>query len=168
MSCRVLRDGYEDLLLGWLGCAPAHPPLSGSYGRAAVGGPEGSPLAAAAAVANLELFVAEDVPSLVRAKAKVLADALGAFDGVPGVGDVRQRGLMAGVELVADTATREPFDPALTVGKQVCDALRADDIILRPLGDVLVVLPAPVMEDEDIRLLCERAAARTREVVAAL
>lgn len=128
----------------------------------------GNPLAAAAAVANLELFVEEDVPALVRGKAEVLADALGAFDGVPGVGDVRQRGLMCGVELVADTATREPFDPALTVGKRVCDALRADDIILRPLGDVLVILPAPAMEDDDIRLLCERAAARTAEVVTAL
>lgn len=128
----------------------------------------GNPLAAAAAVANLELFVEEDVPALVRRKAKVLAEALGAFEGVPGVGDVRQRGLMCGVELVADTDSGQPFDPALTVGKRVCDALRQDDIILRPLGDVLVILPAPAMEDDDIRLLCERAAARTAEVVAAL
>ena len=128
----------------------------------------GNPLAAAAAVANLDLFVEEDVPGMVRAKAKVLADALTAFEGVPGVGDVRQRGLMAGVELVADTATKEPFEAGLTVGKRVCDALRQDGIILRPLGDVLVILPAPAMQDEDIQHLCERAAARTAEVVTAL
>ncbi len=128
----------------------------------------GNPLAAAAAVANLELFVAEDVPATVRRKAVVLADALRAFDGVPGVGDVRQRGLMAGVELVADVATARPFDPELAVGKQVCDALRQDGIILRPLGDVLVVLPAPAMADDDIRHLCDRAAARTAEVVTTL
>ena len=128
----------------------------------------GNPLAAAAAVANLELFVAEDLPAIARRKAEVLREALRAFDGVPGVGDVRQRGLMVGVELVADLDSREPFDPALQVGKRVCDALREDGIILRPLGDVLVILPAPAMDDEDIRLLCARAAARTAEVVAAV
>ncbi len=128
----------------------------------------GNPLAAAAAVANLELFVSENVPAMVRAKAEVLAQGLRSFDGVAGVGDVRRRGLMAGVELVADVETKRAFDPALAVGKRVCDALRQDDIILRPLGDVLVILPAPAMTDEDILLLCERAAARTAEVVAAL
>jgi adenosylmethionine-8-amino-7-oxononanoate aminotransferase len=128
----------------------------------------GSPLAAAAAVANLDLYVAEDIPAMMRAKSVVLAEALQAFDGVDHVGDVRQRGMMAGVELVANVGTKEAFDPALAVGKRVCDALREDGIILRPLGDVLVILPAPAMEDADIMLLGARAAARTAEVVAAL
>jgi adenosylmethionine-8-amino-7-oxononanoate aminotransferase len=128
----------------------------------------GNPLAAAAANANLALFTAEDVPARVRAKAAVLADALRAFDDQRHVGDVRQRGLMCGVELVADRATKEPFPTAALAGKRVCDALRADGIILRPLGDVLVLMPAPAMSDDDLRFLVERTAAATATVTAEL
>jgi adenosylmethionine---8-amino-7-oxononanoate aminotransferase len=124
----------------------------------------GNPLAAAVAAANLDLMVREDLPGLVRRKADVLATALAAFDGLPHVGDVRRRGLMCGVELVADRATRAPFPPGLQVGKRVCDALRDDGIILRPLGDVLVLMPAPAMADDDLRFLVEATAKATDRV----
>jgi adenosylmethionine-8-amino-7-oxononanoate aminotransferase len=128
----------------------------------------GNPLAAAAANANLALFVDEDLPALARRTAEVLRDALHAFDDLPHVGEVRQRGIMCGVELVADRATKEPFDPGLLVGKRVCDALRADGIILRPLGDVLVLMPAPAMDEDDLRFLVARTAAATERVTAEL
>ncbi|MFN2556425.1 MAG: adenosylmethionine--8-amino-7-oxononanoate transaminase [Nitriliruptorales bacterium] len=113
----------------------------------------GNPLAAAVAVANLDLFVAEDLPAVVRRKAGVLAEAIATLPDLPHVGDVRQRGLMCGIELVADRASRAPFPAAWLVGKRVCDALRDDGIVLRPLGDVVVLMPAPAMEDEDLRFL---------------
>ncbi|MDX1510092.1 MAG: adenosylmethionine--8-amino-7-oxononanoate transaminase [Nitriliruptorales bacterium] len=128
----------------------------------------GNPLAAAAALANLKLVDSEDLAALSARKAAVLADALGAFESVRHAGDVRQRGLMCGVELVADPDTRTPFDPALTVGKQVCDALVDDGIILRPLGDVLVLMPAPAMADDDIRHLVESTAKAADRVTRAL
>ncbi len=128
----------------------------------------GNPLAAAAANANLQLFVAEDVPATVRAKAEVLRAALGAFDGLAHVGDVRQRGLMCGVELVADRDTKAPFPPELLAGVRVCDALREDGIILRPLGDVLVLMPAPAMSEADLRFLVERTALATAKVTTEL
>jgi len=128
----------------------------------------GNPLAAAAARANLRLAVDLDLPALSTAKSAILADALHAFDGVHHVGDVRQRGLMCGVELVADPATREPFDPSLVAGKQVCDALVDDSIILRPLGDVLVLMPAPAMDDDDLRYLVECTAKAADRVTRAL
>lgn len=124
----------------------------------------GNPLAAAVASANLELFVAEDVPAMARAKAEVLADALTAFDGQPHVGEVRRRGLMCGIELVADRGTKEPFAAGLQAAKRVCDAVRDDGIIVRPLGDTIVLMPAPAMSDEDLRFLVTTIAAATDRV----
>ena len=128
----------------------------------------GNPLAAAVAAANLRLFVDEDLPAMARRKAAVFADALTAFDDVPHVGEVRRRGLMCGVELVADTDTREPFPPSWQVAKRVCAALREDGIILRPLDDVLVLMPAPAMEDDDLVHLVEATAKATARVTADL
>jgi adenosylmethionine---8-amino-7-oxononanoate aminotransferase len=128
----------------------------------------GNPLAAAAASANLQLFVDEDLPAMARANAAVLGEALHAFDGLAHVGEVRRRGLMCGVELVADRATKAPFPAAALAGKRVCDALRDDGIILRPLGDVLVLMPAPAMSADDLRWLVERTAAATDRITRAL
>ena len=175
-------DGVEpDLMAVGKGLTGGYLPMSATLAseevyRAFLGGPEdgrtlyhghsyaGNPLAAAVADANLALFVEEDLPAIARAKAEVLADALSAFDGLEHVGEVRQRGLMCGVELVADRETREPFPAGLLVGERVCAALREDGINLRPLGDVLVLMPAPAMTDEDLRFLVERTAAATERV----
>ena len=57
------------------------------------------------------------------------------------VGDVRQKGLLAGIELAEDRATKKPFPAERRVGATVCRLLRERGILLRPLGDVLVVMP---------------------------
>jgi adenosylmethionine---8-amino-7-oxononanoate aminotransferase len=128
----------------------------------------GNPLAAAVAAANLKLFVDEDLPAMARRAADILADALHAFDGLAHVGDVRRRGIMCGVELVADRDTKEPFPADLQVGKQVCDALVDEGVILRPLGDTLVIMPAPAMAEQDLRFLVEAAARATDRVTTAV
>ncbi len=127
----------------------------------------GNPAAAAAAARNLELLVDEDLVGRARALADVLAEELAAFEGLEHVGDVRRRGIMAGVELVLDRSTKEPFPAASTIGKAVCDALREHHIVLRPLGDVLVFMPAPVMEHDDLRFLVRRAVEATAKVTEA-
>lgn len=128
----------------------------------------GNPLAAAVAAANLRLFVDEDLPAMARHTAEVLAGALTAFDGLAHVGDVRRRGIMCGVELVADRQTGEPFPAAVQAGKQVCDAMLDEDVILRPLGDTLVLMPAPAMADDDLRHLVGAAARATERVTTRL
>ena len=124
----------------------------------------GNPAAAAAASANLELFVREDLPASARALAEVLEAGLKPFADHPHVGDVRQRGIMCGIELVLDRATKEPFPASSTIGAAVCEALREDGIILRPLGDTLVLMPAPVMEHADLEFLLTRTLAATDRV----
>ena len=64
---------------------------------------------------------------------------------LPHVGDVRQKGLMVGVELVADQASRTSFDPKRRTGAAICDQGRRHGVIIRPLGDVLVLMPPPAM-----------------------
>jgi lysine--8-amino-7-oxononanoate aminotransferase len=69
------------------------------------------------------------------------------------VGEVRLLGLMCGIELVTDRATRTPFPPGARVGYQLCLRLREHGFYARPLGDVIaLVLPLTVTGDELDRL----------------
>jgi adenosylmethionine-8-amino-7-oxononanoate aminotransferase len=104
----------------------------------------GNPLGAAAALANLDLMPAAlaGLPERVER----LRRHLDRLAGLPHVGEVRQRGLMAGVELVEDRESRRPFPARLRVGHRVCRALRDRGVLLRPLGDVLVVMPPLTIE----------------------
>ena len=65
-----------------------------------------------------------------------------AFDDHPNVGDIRSgKGLLAAVELVEDKVTRKPLDPRKRVGAEICQRIRDHGVILRPLGDVIVINP---------------------------
>jgi adenosylmethionine-8-amino-7-oxononanoate aminotransferase len=57
---------------------------------------------------------------------------------------------MVGIELVAGRRTKQPFDPKRRVGAEVCVKLRSHGVILRPLGDVIVMMPPLAMGVEDL------------------
>ncbi len=116
----------------------------------------GNALAAAVALANLSVFDDEDTLGGAARLAGVLAAGLERFAAHPHVGEVRQRGTMVGIELVADRSTRQPFDPDRRVGEAVCRAARDHGLVIRPLGDVVVVMPALSMTLEEAGLLLER------------
>lgn len=112
----------------------------------------GNPLACAAAIASLDLFdqPTDGSPDLIthtKRAAELIADKLNALRGDPNVLDIRQRGLMVGIELGQRDAQGnvEPFNFANQTGKAVCDALRAEEILIRPLGNVVVLMPPPAM-----------------------
>ncbi|MGH3928120.1 MAG: aminotransferase class III-fold pyridoxal phosphate-dependent enzyme, partial [Pseudonocardiaceae bacterium] len=114
----------------------------------------GNPLATAVALASLDVFEQEDTVGRARALAGVLAVELKAFQDLAHVGDVRQRGLVAGIELVADPATRTPFPPEAQVSKQVCHRARELGLVINSVpGDVISVVPALAMSPGDLRLL---------------
>ena len=69
---------------------------------------------------------------------------------MPFVGNVRQRGMIAGVELVADRDSRTPFDFTAKVGARVCRKAREFGLLARPLGDVLVIMPPLAITLEEI------------------
>jgi adenosylmethionine-8-amino-7-oxononanoate aminotransferase len=108
----------------------------------------GNALAAAVALEHLRLVEAWDVLANVRARAEQLADLLASrVVGNPAVREVRQRGLMVGVELA-------PPHDGLRWGRRVCAAAVERGVLLRPLGDVVVVMPPlTVTEDEVVRIV---------------
>ena len=73
----------------------------------------------------------------------------------PHVGDIRQRGLMVGIELVADQESREPFPVNQRVGHRVILAARKLGAILRPLGDVIVLMPPLSITLEELETLAQ-------------
>ena len=111
----------------------------------------GNALACAAALASLDLFEKNQVVTAAGRKAAELSRELEPLRDLPHVGDIRQKGLMVGVELVQDKATRRPFDPRRRVGAEICTRVRRHGVILRPLGDVIVLMPPLAMELDDLR-----------------
>jgi len=124
----------------------------------------GNALASAAALAGLDIFQDDRLLEHLPAKAKRLAEALDELDSFEHVGDIRQKGLMVGVELVADRETREAYPYQQAVGDKVCRAVRRHGLILRPLGDVIVLMPPLSITLDEIDFLVRTAATAIREV----
>jgi adenosylmethionine---8-amino-7-oxononanoate aminotransferase len=124
----------------------------------------GNPLGCAAALASLRLFDERRVLEHVQNISQRIAARLEVLRDCPFVGEVRQKGMMVGIELVRDRRTAEPFPPASRLGHQVTLAARKRGVILRPLGDVVVLMPAPAMPAELVDRLCDVAIESLHEV----
>jgi adenosylmethionine-8-amino-7-oxononanoate aminotransferase len=114
----------------------------------------GNPLGAAVALANLELMEDSGLLRALPAKEERLRQHLEKMATLPCVGDVRQQGLMAGVELVEDKASKRPFPAEQRTGIHVCRAAREQGVLLRPLGDVIVVMPPLAIDVSLLDRLC--------------
>lgn len=101
----------------------------------------GNPLAAAAALASLEVFEQEQTLARLPPKIERLAEHLQQAAELAHVGDVRQCGLLAGIELVRDRQTHEPYAWEERAGWRVADFARSRGVLLRPLGNVVVIMP---------------------------
>ena len=115
----------------------------------------GNALGCAAGLASLQLFKDNRVLENVQATSTRIAERLAVLKDHPHVGEVRQKGLMIGIELVRDRDGLVPYDFKLRLGHQVTLAARKRGVILRPLGDVIVLMPAPAMPVPLIDRLCE-------------
>ncbi|MDR2861564.1 MAG: adenosylmethionine--8-amino-7-oxononanoate transaminase [Syntrophobacterales bacterium] len=114
----------------------------------------GNPLACAVAIASLELFAEENIMERVQGSIALLREKLADFQHLSHVGDIRQKGLMAGIELVADKKTKENFPPGKRTGHRVIMEARKRGVIIRPLGDVIVLMPHLGMSPDELELLC--------------
>lgn len=111
----------------------------------------GNALACAAALASLDLFAQNKILESMPEKMACIAAAFARWRTLPNVGDVRQCGLMGGVELVADKTTQAPL-PAGT-GANVCAAMRPKGALMRPLGNVIVLMPPPAIDLTTLKTL---------------
>jgi adenosylmethionine-8-amino-7-oxononanoate aminotransferase len=110
----------------------------------------GNPLACAAAVACLDLFEKEHILENLTGKAEILDKWLKQILSLEHVGDVRNIGLMAGVELVKDKETKEPYDWAEKMGWRVAYHARDKGVIIRPLGYIVVIMPPLSISEQNL------------------
>ncbi len=115
----------------------------------------GNALGCAAALASLDVFEADRVLESLPGKAARLGRGLEALRGHPHVLDVRRRGLMVGIELAEDPKTMTPYPARRRMGHEVILRARARGVILRPLGDVVVLMPPLAITGEQIDELVE-------------
>lgn len=101
----------------------------------------GNPLGAAVALATLDVFDEEQTLAGMQPKIARLAEHLQRIARLAHVGHVRQCGLLAGIELVRDKATKAPYPWEERRGIRVCDHARKEGVLLRPLGNVVVIIP---------------------------
>ncbi len=127
----------------------------------------GNALACAAGVASLDVFEKDRVLERIGELQAALAEALAPLAAMPHVGQVRRRGLMVGIELVADSSTRQPYPPEQQRGRSVCLAARKHGVWIRPLGDVVVLMPPYCIADDSLARLVEGTGAAIAEVTGA-
>ena len=103
----------------------------------------------------LDIFDEENTLDAMRPKIARLEKHLARIATLPHVGHVRQRGLIAAVELVRDQAAKEPYPWAEQRGMRVCRYARTRGVWLRPLGNVLVVMPPLSISIEQLDRIME-------------
>ena len=113
----------------------------------------GNPLACAAAIANLKLFDDENtLENMIPAEA-LLVDGLEKIAKLPHVKEFRRKGLMIGVELARDGKT--PYEYGERMGFKACLAAREKGVLLRPLGNVIVVMPPLSLTATEAKLIVD-------------
>jgi len=126
----------------------------------------GNALGCAAALASVDLIFASGLLEALPAKVAMIRARLAELADHPNVGDVRQCGMMVGIELVADRDGGAALDPTLRTGAAVCAAARERGVIIRPLGDVIVLMPAPAMDADTLGRLLDATIATIRNYFA--
>lgn len=115
----------------------------------------GNALACAVAVANCDIFERDGVLAHVTQRAHQLQELLERdVRPLPHVGDIRQWGLMVGIELVRDRETRQPYAASERIGMRVIRQARQQGVILRPLGNVIVLMPPLSITADEMDRLC--------------
>lgn len=111
----------------------------------------GNPIGCAVSLANIKLIEERNLIAHVQEQSKLMTEELKRFKDLRHVADIRQKGLMVGIELVKDKATKEPFPFEENIGHQVILEAREQGLIIRPLGAVIVLMPILAMTAEELK-----------------
>ncbi|WP_100406120.1 adenosylmethionine--8-amino-7-oxononanoate transaminase [Bacillus solitudinis] len=113
----------------------------------------GNQLGCAVALENLRLFQTDSIVKNVAKKSEQLKEMLEELASLPHVGDIRQLGLMCGIELVQDKATKEPYPLEKRIGYRVSLKMRELGMLTRPMGNVIVFMPPLVSTKRELQLM---------------
>jgi adenosylmethionine-8-amino-7-oxononanoate transaminase len=123
----------------------------------------GNQLGCAAALASLETFKRDQTLRKMQKKIKTFKKGLAEIALLPHVGEVRQLGFMAGIELVKDKKTRTPYSLADKAGWKVCRIAREKGVLIRPLGNVVVLMPMLSISHQELKILVHITSDAIRE-----
>jgi adenosylmethionine-8-amino-7-oxononanoate aminotransferase len=115
----------------------------------------GNPLGCAVALANLAVFKKDKTLARLQPKIKTMGRLLQPLWQLPHVGDIRQRGFIAAIELVQDKTTRKLYPLEARIGHRVCTVARQRGLLLRPLGHVILLMPPLSTSDDVIRRMVD-------------
>ena len=115
----------------------------------------GNQLGCAVALANLKIYEKENLAEQAAKKAEVIQSELAALKSLKHIGDIRQVGLMCGIELVQDKETGKPFPWESRMGYHSTLEMRKRGMLTRPLGDVIVFMPPLASTDDQIRQMIQ-------------
>ncbi|WP_371140892.1 aspartate aminotransferase family protein [Burkholderia cepacia] len=120
----------------------------------------GHPVACAAAIASLDIVVKEDLPANAAKQGAYLLEALQPFaERFAAVGEVRGKGLMLALDLVANKDTREPIDPLSGYANAVAEVARENGVLVRPVGTKIILSPPLVIQREQLDRIVDALAA---------
>jgi adenosylmethionine-8-amino-7-oxononanoate aminotransferase len=115
----------------------------------------GNPLACAVAVESIDLFKKDKVLQKLKHKIVKLSKGLDRFKDLSHVGEVRQKGFMVGIELVKSRKTKRPYPASEKIGQKVIWEARKRGVIMRPLGDVIVLMPPLAIDEPTLEKLVD-------------
>ncbi|MBP1962373.1 adenosylmethionine--8-amino-7-oxononanoate transaminase [Paenibacillus aceris] len=115
----------------------------------------GNPLGCAVALASLGLFEERSMLEGVRTKALFVQKRLAPLSDRPHVGEIRQKGLMIGIELVRDKDSREPYEWGERIGVRASQRARELGMLTRPLGNVIVFIPPLAATEAELEEMTE-------------
>ena len=124
----------------------------------------GNQLACSSAIASLTIFKKEKTIRRMQKKISTLEKALQPVAEFSHVGDVRQKGFMTGIELVKNKKTKEPYPVEKRMAWQVCNRAREKGLLIRPLGDVIVLMPPLSISIPELKSLVRIIAEAIKEV----
>ena len=128
----------------------------------------GHPVATAVALENLKILEERDLMGQARRVGAFMQAELAKLADHPLVGEVRGVGLIAGLELVADKASRRAFDPKLKVGPRAFGLGHGNGLIVRAIGDTLAVCPPLIITEQQVLELVARLKKTLDDTAAAL
>ncbi|WP_404354907.1 adenosylmethionine--8-amino-7-oxononanoate transaminase [Cytobacillus firmus] len=115
----------------------------------------GNQLGCAVALANLKIYEKENLAEQAAKKAEVIQSEFAALKSLKHIGDIRQVGMMCGIELVQDKETGKPFPWESRMGYHSTLEMRKRGMLTRPLGDVIVFMPPLASADDQIRKMIQ-------------
>lgn len=128
----------------------------------------GNPVVCAAALASLDLFERDHTLEHLADRIAQMRQGLQRFWELPLVGDIRQCGFMVGIELMQDRAHKTPFPLNMRVAAQVIQAARQRGVIIRPLSDILVLMPPLAISSDELAHLLDTVYAAIQAVAEVL